>query len=123
MVLVDTSIWIDHLHIAEPQLLGLLDGDLVLRHPLILGELAVGSIKSREKILNFLGLLPGAIPASHDEVMGMIERHRLYGRGVGFVDCHLLASARIGNALLWSRDRRLMAVAAEMQVAFPETSH
>jgi len=67
--------------------------------------------------------LPQALIADDDEVFKLIERHRLFGRGVGYVDCHLLASARISDAQIWSRDRRLMTIAAEMGIAFVETTH
>lgn len=123
MILVDTSVWVDHLRHGDQGLLDQLRLNNVLIHPLVVGEIAVGQFPSRKTFFDNIFSLSPAVHASHLEVFDMIERHRLYGRGVGFIDCHLLASARISNALLWSRDRRLMAVAADMQVAFPETAH
>ncbi len=120
-ILPDSSIWIDHLRKGEPALERLLKGGEVLSHPLVTGELAVGSIQNRIVILRAIGRLPEVILARHDEVMGFIEVHKLFGRGVGFIDLHLLLSVRLTpEALLWTRDKRLHEIAGEMSIAFDE---
>jgi len=123
MVLVDSSVWIAHLRMAERTLLGLIDDENVGGHPFVVGEVALGHLHARPTMMELLRDLPQALIADDDEVFKLIERHRLFGRGVGYVDCHLLASARISDAQIWSRDRRLMTIAAEMGIAFVETTH
>ena len=119
MILVDTAIWIDHLRGAETRLASLLSEDRVLAHPVVVGELACGIIGNRNKILSLLLGLPQAPVATHDEVMRFIEHHRLMGRGLGYVDAHLLAAASLASpSLLWSRDRRLEEVAASLGLAY-----
>ncbi|MBA2598698.1 MAG: PIN domain-containing protein [Chloroflexia bacterium] len=121
MILVDTSVWIDHLRSGEPELAAVLDGGQVLMHPFVLGELACGNLKNRGEVLRLLDDLPAAPTATDPEVLGLIERRLLMGRGIGYVDVHLLASAALDDvARLWTRDRRLAAVAAEMELAFDE---
>jgi predicted nucleic acid-binding protein len=112
VILVDTSVWIDHLHEGEPALVELLERSMVLQHPLVTGELAVGAIAGREAVLSALSGLSGAAVASHEEAMHLIEERELYGRGLGLVDIHLLASTLLGPAtILWTRDKRLLAAA------------
>ena len=121
MILVDTSVWIDHLRSGVPALATALEGGQVLMHPFVLGELACGNIKNRGEVLRLLGALPAAPIATDPEVLGLIERRALMGRGIGYIDVHLLASAALdGVARLWTRDRRLSAAAAELELAFSE---
>lgn len=118
MILVDTSIWIDHFRASEPQLVALLARNGVLAHPFVIGEVALGSVVKRAEILNYLRNLPMAIAASHDEVMTFIARRKLANTGLGYVDASLLASAALTpDAALWTRDKNLRAAAASCGVA------
>jgi len=108
-VLVDTSIWIDHLQQGDPALRELLEQNLVVVHPFVLGELACGQMRNRAEILNLLSDLPVATRAEDAEVLEFISRQRLYGKGLALVDIHLLASCCIDSLPLWTRDKRLMA--------------
>jgi predicted nucleic acid-binding protein len=117
MILVDTSVWIDHLHSSEPALVGLLGRSLVLQHPMVLGELALGSLRDRTEVLRSLEGLPSTSIAAHHEVMSLVEQRELYGRGLSLVDAHLLASVLLTlGATLWTRDKRLRAVAESLGV-------
>jgi predicted nucleic acid-binding protein len=119
VILVDTSIWIDHLHRSSSQLVGLLETASVLTHPMVIGELSLGSIRERRKVIDGLHGLPMATSASHDEVMILVERRSLFGRGLSLVDAHLLASViTTGQTQLWTRDKRLSEAAAVLGVAF-----
>ncbi len=121
MILVDTSVWIDHLRSGEPALSEALEGGRVLMHPFVLGELACGNLKNRSEVLRLLGDLPAAPTATDPETLDFIERRALMGRGIGYIDVHLLASAALdGVARLWTRDKRLSAAAAELELAFSE---
>lgn len=121
MILVDTTVWIDHLRSGEPALVTALEGGQVLMHPYVLGELACGNLKNRKEVLRLLGYLPLAPTATEPEVLDFIERRALMGRGIGYIDVHLLASIVLeGAARLWTRDRRLDEVAAELDLAFEE---
>ena len=121
MILVDTSVWVDHLHKGAPRLAAALDRGEVLIHPFVLGELACGNLKSRREVLRLLGDLPAAPMAEEREAREFIERRVLMGRGIGYVDVHLLASVILGHgAYLWTRDRRLAAVAADLKLAYIE---
>ena len=105
MILADTSIWIDHLRRTDPQMVSRLEGDLILMHPLVMGEIAVGSLKDRSQLLSRLDRLPRAKIARHYLVLQLIEGHRLYSRGLSYIDVSLLASARLTpEAQLWTRD-------------------
>jgi predicted nucleic acid-binding protein len=115
-MLVDTSVWVEHLRRGDPKLSALLGRDGVECHPFIIGELACGSMRRRFELLSHLQTLPHVLVASHDEVLTFIERHRLMGRGIGWIDAHLLASAALSNTLLWSRDQRLSEVATELHL-------
>jgi predicted nucleic acid-binding protein len=120
-ILGDTSVWVDHLRTDEPNLRLLLAKEEILGHPLLAGELSVGSIRNRAVILRALDRLPQGLVAKHSEVRQFIELHKLFGRGVGFVDAHLLLSVRLTpETLLWTRDKRLHAIAAEMSIAYIE---
>jgi predicted nucleic acid-binding protein len=117
LILVDTSVWIDHLRNGDDALIKLLVDGRVLTHPFILGEIALGSLSQRKSILDGLGNLPQATVAREAEVLKYIEATKLFGFGVGYVDAHLLASVRLtSGGLLWTRDRRLEAVAVKVAV-------
>jgi len=121
VILVDTSVWIDHLRSGEPALATALEGGRVLMHPFVLGELACGNLKNRSEVLRLLGDLPTAPAATDPEALVLIERRALMGRGIGYIDVHLLASTVLeGVARLWTRDRRLAETAAELELAFDE---
>lgn len=112
MVLVDTSVWIDHLRSSNATLIRLLESFSVCCHPFVRGELACGNLADRPGVLEQLSLLPQAISSSDNEVIWFIERNDLMGRGIGFVDAHLLAAAALTqDARLWTLDRRLETVA------------
>ena len=117
MILVDTSVWVEHLRHGLPRLATLLQEGEVLIHPWVIGELACGNMRNRQQILELLQGLPMATAASDAEVLLLIERDRLMGRGIGYVDAHLLASARLSHCGLWTQDRRLVAVAEEQGLA------
>ncbi|MCZ8436684.1 type II toxin-antitoxin system VapC family toxin [Achromobacter xylosoxidans] len=118
MILVDTSIWINHLSDGEPCLVRLLEEESVLMHPFIAGELALGSLGRRDVVLGAMSLLPQVVRASHDEVMHFLHSERLFGKGIGYVDLHLLASTRLTpGAALWTRDKRLQALATTLGLA------
>lgn len=117
MILVDTSVWIDHLRNAEVKLQNLLENDEVATHPLVRLELALGSIADREKILNDLSLLPQVPVAATDELFGLVELRKLYRRGIGITDLHLVASALFDRSIsIWTRDRRLGDIADELGI-------
>jgi len=118
LILVDTSIWVDHIRGREVELRRLLEEELVLGHPFVIGELAMGNLPNRRIWLRDLGRLPSAWTARDHEVLSMIESAILYGRGIGYVDAHLMASARLSRSRLWTRDRRLAAAADEMGIGF-----
>lgn len=117
MILVDSSVWIDHLHAGDAALAALLGRGEVLAHPFVIGELALGSLRQRDIILGALADLPRAMIANEAEVLGLIARHRLFGRGIGYIDAHLLAATILTpDARLWTRDRRLQAIAHDMGI-------
>ena len=115
-MLVDTSIWVEHLRHGQLGLVSLLHRAQVQCHPFVIGELACCSISRRSEILQLLRRLPTVPVVDNEEVMTFVERHRLMGRGVGWVDVHLLASARLENVLLWTADRHLATVARSLGV-------
>jgi predicted nucleic acid-binding protein len=116
MVLVDTSVWVDHFRSSSPVLETLLDDGQVLVHPFITGELACGNLRNRTETFTYLHALPAAIVASNVEAITFLEKRRLWGRGLGWVDVHLLASALLSRAAVWTIDKRLRTVAAELGV-------
>lgn len=118
MILVDTSVWIDHLRRRNPTLAGLLEEEQVITHPFVIGELVCGTLRQRGEVLTLLRMLPAASVAAHDEVLQFVEDHRLYNRGIGWVDAHLLSSARLSNAGLWTLDKPLRNAAAALALAF-----
>jgi predicted nucleic acid-binding protein len=115
-------VWVDHLRRGDVRLAELLEHGDVVMHPFVVGEIACGSLADRALILELLQQLPAAMVAEHDEALDYIERHRLYGKGIGYVDVHLLASAALGGTKLWTRDRRLCAAAQGLGCDFPEAS-
>ena len=117
MILVDTSVWVDHLRRGNPGLRQILDADEVLCHPFVIGELACGQMKQRSQILSLLQALPQAGVLGDAEVLLFVEAHRLMGAGLGWVDVHLLAAAAVEDASLWSLDRRLARSATQLGVS------
>ena len=118
MILVDTSIWIDHLRKGNTRLNSLLLNTAVLVHPFIIGELACGNLKNRSRVLNLLDDLPVSRVADDQEVLFFIEHNDLMGRGIGYIDAHLLASVSLSDsARLWTVDRKLNDVAIRLGLA------
>jgi predicted nucleic acid-binding protein len=115
-MLVDTSVWVDHLAKGNPSLVGLLEAGEVETHPFVIGELTLGRLRRREKILGLLQALPSVPEAEHAEVMGLVEDRGLVGSGLGWVDAHLLASALIGGTRVWTLDRHLTTAASRLGV-------
>ena len=119
MILVDASIWIDHLHRPIPRMIDLLHDEQVLMHDYVVAEVALGSLHDRAVAIAELRRLEHAIVADHAEVMSLIESAGLYATGLGYVDVHLLASTMLTDDVrLWTRDRRLRASAGRLHVAF-----
>jgi predicted nucleic acid-binding protein len=121
VILADTSVWIDHLRQGDNGLAEALEQSRVLVHPFVRGELACGNLRNRSEVLGLLGNLPAAPTATDAEALEFIDRLALMGRGIGYIDVHLLASTALaGTARLWTRDRRLAAVASALDLAFAE---
>ncbi len=119
MILVDTSIWVEHFRIGNEVLAHLLDRHQVWVHPFVIGEIACGNLGNREEILSGLGHLPTVPAATHPEVLFFMERNQLAGLGIGYVDLHLLASTSLAPPMrLWTRDRRLGTVADDLRCAY-----
>lgn len=118
MILVDTSIWIDHLRRNDEELVALLNAATVLIHPFIIGEIALGNLKQRQLVLESLSDLPQAQSVTDAEALAFIELSRLAGTGIGYLDTHLLASAKLSHAKLWTRDKKLAALATSLHLAF-----
>ena len=118
MVLVDTSVWISHLRDGNKDLESLLNEEKVICHPMIIGELACGNIKNRTEILSLLQTLPPAKEATHEEVLEFIDKTKLYGKGIGYIDLHLLASALISDIALWTLDRKLDNEATKLRIKY-----
>ncbi len=124
MILVDTSVWVDHFRAGHKGLADLLNAGLVLTHAFVVGELALGNLRQREIVLNALSDLPHASVATDKEVLHFIDRQALFGRGIGYVDVHLLAAAQLTlGAELWTNDNRLRDVAAQLGLAFTARRH
>ena len=117
MILVDTSVWIEHLRAGSDRLRTLLFDEQVLCHPFIVGELACGTLRNQQEILGLLSALPEARVAEHDEVLHLVEGRHLYGRGLGWVDAHLLASALLTRCTLWTLDKPLRKAAAAFKIS------
>jgi predicted nucleic acid-binding protein len=107
MILVDTSVWADHIRRKNERMIMLMADGQILIHPFLVGELALGNLKNRAVYLTSLNSLPSSTMATDDEVMAMIETKALFGSGIGYVDVHLLAAARLSQAKLWTNDKRL----------------
>jgi len=118
MVLVDTSVWVAHLRRGHIGLEALLSEGHVVCHPFIVGELACGNLKNRSEILSLLQALPLATPAEHEEVMQFIENYSLMGKGLGYIDMHLLASAILSRVPLWTLDKKLKQVSVKLGLAY-----
>jgi hypothetical protein len=116
LILVDTSVWVEHLRRGYPRLGKLLVAAEVFGHPFVLGEIALGFLRHRAEILGLLAALPQAEVARHDEVLAFVEQHHLPASGIGWVDAHLLASTALAGARLWTLDRRLAGVAARLDL-------
>ena len=122
-MLVDTSVWVDHLRHGAAELTAALQAGRVNMHPFVVGELACGNLRARAEVLGLLQALPQLPVATDKEVVFLMDAHALMGRGIGYVDMHLLAAARLGGALLWTRDKKLHAMAVELGLAHTETPH
>ena len=121
MILVDTSVWVDHLRAGDAQLMVLLERSAVAMHPMVLCELACGNLKDRETLLALWRNLPRLTAATDAEALFFLERHRLWGRGIGYIDLHLLAAVSLNaGTRLWTRDRRLRETAQHLALAFAE---
>lgn len=119
MILVDTSVWVDHLRRGDARLVELLESGAVLMHPFVIGEIACGSLADRQTVLDLLQDLPFAVVAEADEILRFIDSQRLHGHGIGYVDVHLLASVALTDGTaLWTRDKRLHAVAGALGCSF-----
>lgn len=124
MILVDTSVWVDHLRKGDAALIAALEAGEVLMHPFIVGELACGNLSNRAEVLTLLRDLPPVTVATDAEALGFIDRHALMGRGIGYFDVHLLASVVLaGPARLWTRDKRLANVAEDLGLEYLPPAH
>jgi predicted nucleic acid-binding protein len=117
-VLVDTSVWVDHLRHRNARLATVLESNPVMTHPFVIGELSCGHLAQHSEVLGFLNALPTLPLAEHGEVVEFVAAHRLYGRGLGWVDMHLLAAARLAQLPIWTLDKRLAMVAGEMGLEY-----
>jgi len=117
VILVDTSIWVDHLRAGDSELVRRLGAREVLIHPFVIGEIALGNLAQRQLILGSMARLPHAVVATDDEVMRLIDDEPLHGQGIGYVDAHLLASCRLSRCRLRTRDKRLSLIASAMKLA------
>jgi predicted nucleic acid-binding protein len=122
MILADTSVWVSHIREGEPRLQQALVDAKVFMHPFVLGEIACGNLRGRSQTLHRLGRLPSPVSASNDEVLALLERHHLFGKGLGWVDAHLLASARLTGCRLWTLDRSLRDAANALKVRFASSA-
>lgn len=117
MILVDTSVWVDHIRHTDNKLVELLNEGLVLTHPFVIEELACGNLPKRKEFIELLEALPSATVADHAEVLDLIDREKLYAKGLGSVDAHLLASARLTFAPIWSKDKALSRESSRLGLA------
>ncbi len=116
MTLVDTSVWVNHLRVGSPPLISLLQKGLVLTHPYVVGELACGMLKNRMEILTLLKTLPEVRIPEHHEVLLLLESQQLFGKGLGWVDISLLASAKLTGCGLWTADAPLQKAAITLDI-------
>ena len=119
MILVDTSVWVDYLRDGDPALVFLLEEGQVCTHDYVVGELACGNLRNRAEVLGLLQSLPRLATATEEETLFLIENRKLMGRGIGYIDAHLLAATILGGARLWTKDKSLKAVAEESNCAHP----
>ncbi len=117
MILIDTSVWVNHLRYGNNRLTSLLNEELVLCHRFVIGELACGNLKNRKEILTLLVALPGSRVAEHSEVLHLLNSQHLYGRGLGWIDAHLLASALLSDCGLWTLDKPLRISAGKLGIS------
>jgi predicted nucleic acid-binding protein len=123
LILVDTSVWVEHLRQGDAQLVDLLERANVMMHPFVVGEIACGNLRDRSSVLELLQDLPAASVAESEEVLGFIGRHVLHGKGIGYIDVHLLASVALTEgAKLWTRDTRLRVAAEALGCAFKDAT-
>lgn len=120
--LVDTSVWIDHFRANSPALRQLLDEDLVVCHPLVIGELACSNMKHRSEVLESLAVLPPTPTLEYQELLAFIETHKLFGQGLGWIDVHLLASTLLQHVTLWTLDQPLRHAARKLRCSFESSS-
>ncbi len=118
MVLVDTSVWVSHLREGNPKMELLLNEGIVVCHHFVIGELACGNLKNRTEILNLFQSLPVVEIAEQEEVLQFIENYKLMGKGLGFIDIHLLTSALLDNIPLWTLDKKLNQVASKLNLNY-----
>jgi hypothetical protein len=118
MVLVDTSIWVEHLRHGHGELASLLLKGEVVSHRFVIGELACGFIRNRNEVLSLLQALPPAVEADHDEAMGFLEENQLMGKGLGLIDIHLMASAFLSGVPLWTLDKKLRHESSRLGIAY-----
>jgi len=116
VILADTSIWIDHLRKRSGKLAALLDDGRVVCHPFVIGELACGNLRNRTEILSLLTALPSTTLAAHEEVLRLVSDRKLHGKGLGWIDAHLLASTLLTGCTLWTKDKALAAAARVLKV-------
>lgn len=123
MILADTSIWIDYIRSDNPHFAECLEDGKICIHPFVVGELALGSLRDRDVFLSRLKRMKHVVSASHEEVLNLIETQRIYGAGIGYGDAHLLASTKLTpHARLWTRDKRLLAVAEFLSIAYQQNA-
>lgn len=118
MVIVDTSVWVHHLRTGDTYLSSLLEDGEVVCHPFIIGELACGNLRNRREVLSLLQALPMVPTVDHDEILFFIEKNKLMGLGIGLVDAHLLASARLSRISLWTSDVKLRSAASKLKLSY-----
>lgn len=121
MILVDTSVWVDHFRRGDSLLERHLNNGEVFCHPFVVGELACGNLRRRDEILSLLSAMPSAAIATHEEALLLSTEQRLFGRGIGWVDVHLLASSILSRSTFWTRDKALKAAAEGLQVGYDVT--
>jgi len=122
MILADTSVWVSHFRRDDPHLGKLLVNGQILMHPFVVGEVACGNLRSRPKVLSDLQRLPAAITAEQDEVLAFLDQHHLFGKGITWIDAHLLASARLSSCRLWTLDAHLLSAANKLHLGYSVTN-
>lgn len=122
LTLVDTSVWIHHFRANSPALRQLLEEDLVVCHPLVIGELACGNLKHRSNVLESLTVLPATPTIEYEELLTFLETHTLFGQGLGWIDVHLLASTLLQHVTLWTLDQPLRRAARKLRCSFESSN-